>query len=286
MAALAPDCPPAGSRWSLSGKRAVVTGSTKGIGRATAEELLALGAQVVVTARSARDVEAAVAELAGRFGAERVWGCAGDVAAGDGRAALVAFVEGLWGGALDVLVNNVGCNLRQRIEQDGVEANFRTMMAANVDSCFFLCRAFYPMLQRGTESSVVNVSSVAGVNSTGTGATYGMTKAAMIQMTKSLCCEWGRDTIRVNCVAPWMTMTPMLMEATQRHPEFVAPVLRQTPLAHGLGRLPNADESAATIAFLCMPASSYISGQTINVDGGMTVNAFLGPCADPEFNWS
>lgn len=153
-------------------------------------------------------------------------------------------------------------------------------MTTNVDSAFFLCKAFYPALVLGTKAAVVNVSSAAGLTSTGTGAIYGMTKAAMVQLTRSLSCEWGRHAIRVNCVAPWMTWTPMLEAAVREDPTALDKVRRMTPLASGLGRLPSAEESASVVAFLCMEASSFVSGQTIAVDGAFTANGFLGPCVE------
>ena len=107
-----------------------------------------------------------------------------------------------------------------------------------------------------------------------------MTKAAMVQLTRSLACEWGKLAIRVNCVAPWMTWTPMLEAAVKGDPAALGKVHAATPLARGLGRLPSPEEAAAAIAFLCMPAASYVSGQTLAVDGAFTANGFAGPCVE------
>jgi Tropinone reductase 1 len=282
----------------------VVTGSTKGIGKAAAVEMLSLGAHVLVTSRTNDDVAAVVKELSEQFPDAACYGCACDVSTKDGRDLLTEKATELWAGELDCLVNNVGTNVRTTIE-DSTEEGYAQMMRTNVDSCFFLCKDFLPMLRKGNSPAVVNVSSAAGCNSSGTGAVYAMTKvrwrsalfdwltdrlagwltdyarafvfvaqAAMNQLTKNLACEWG-GRIRVNAVAPWMTDTPLLRAAVAKDPSQLAKVEAWTPI----GRLSQAEEPAAAIAFLCMRASSYITGQTINVDGGISIQGFQGPCA-------
>lgn len=264
----------AGSRWRMDGKRVLVTGSTKGIGRAAACELLELGASVMVSSRSEADVQALVKEWRAKFGAERVHGCAADVSNAAGRQLLVAATATLWRGSLDGLVNNVGMNVRAPIGEATAE-QWDNIITTNMSSCFFLCQAFRPFLDRGQGPAVVNVSSAAGVGSTGTGAIYGMTKAAMNQLSRSLCCEWGGSSgIRVNTVCPWMTLTPMLEAAVANSPSQLDSVKAATPM----GKLTGPEEPASAICFLLMPASGYISGQTLSVDGGLSASAFSGPC--------
>ncbi|CAJ1352979.1 unnamed protein product [Effrenium voratum] len=249
------------SRWSLDGFKVVVTGSTKGLGRACAAEMLALGAEVVITARKPAEVEATCAELAG---SGKVYGLAADVSGKEGREALAAYVQNLWGGVLDGLVNNVGTNVRKPIHE-ATEEEYTTMMRTNVDSCWFLCKMFKPMLERSSRPSVVNISSAAGVRSTGTGSVYAMTKAAMAHLALSLACEWGPLGIRVNCV--------------RNNPQQLEDVKRVTPLA----RLGEPEDTAGAVAFLCMPAAAYITGQVISVDGGLQAQGFRGPCvAEPR----
>ena len=208
-----------GARWRMDGKRVLVTGSTKGIGRAVASELLELGASVMISSRSMADVAAVVEEWRAKYGAERVHGCAADVSTAAGRQLLVAATATLWCGGLDGLVNNVGTNIRAPIGEATPE-QWDSMISTNIGSCFFLCQAFRPFLDHGSGAAVVNVSSAAGIGSTGTGAIYGMSKAAMNQLGRNLCCEWGGSSgIRVNTVCPWMTLTPML--GAQRDDAYV-----------------------------------------------------------------
>lgn len=209
-----------------------VTGSSKGIGKATALEFLHLGASVVVMSRSKSDVGALCALWEKDFPG-KVFGCAADVSKAEGRADLVSFVTKLWGGELDILINNVGTNVRKSI-QDQTEEEYRNMMTTNVDSCYFLCKALHPFLLKGAKkadyAAVVNISSTAGVTSTGTGAVYAMSKAAMVQLTKNLACEWGSSGIRVNACAPWMTFTPLLAEAIKEDPKQLDKPKEWTPL--------------------------------------------------------
>lgn len=264
--------------WRLDGQRVVVTGSTKGIGLAIAREALNLGAAVLLVSRSDADLSAVRASLSAELGVPdtAIASHACDVGTEEGRAGLVRAASHLWNGACDVLVNNVGTNVRRPISEVSA-TEYELMFQTNCASCFFLCQAFQPLLERGRAACVVNVSSVAGVTSTGTGAPYAMTKAAIAQLTKSLACEWAALGIRVNCVAPWMTMTPLLREAVAEAPAQLDDVAVRTPL----GRLAQPEEVAAAAAFMMLGASSYITGQCLNVDGGLSVNGFAGPCAPP-----
>jgi len=126
-----------------------------------------------------------------------------------------------------------------------------------------------PLVKRRGNSSVVNISSVAGVNAIGTGAIYAMTKAAINQLTKNLACEWANDGIRVNCVAPWYIDTP-LVERVLSDNKYLHAVEDRTPLK----RVGKPEEVAGPVAFLCLDAASYITGQTILIDGGYSAYGF------------
>jgi len=246
------------SAWQLRGRNALVTGGTRGIGRAIVAELVELGATVTLVARSASDVDAAVKELGGS-----VTGVAGDVTSAADRARIVAHVRER--GPLHVLVHNAGSNVRQRLV-DYDDATIERLIALNLTSPVLLSRDLHPQLRAAAGASVIHVGSVAGQIALPTGVAYGVAKAGLAQAARTLALEWARDGIRVNTVAPWYTRTPMVEPVLSR-PEVLAAVLARTPL----GRIAEPHEVATAVAFLAMPAASYITGQCIAVDGGMSV---------------
>lgn len=230
-----------GKRWTLEGKTALVTGATKGIGLAISDELASFGARVIRVARSNADVDA-------------------DVTRAEDRRRIFAGLD-----RLDILVNNAGTNIRKKaVEYE--EGEYERIRETNMDSVFDLCRQAYPLLRASGDASVVNVVSVAAFRQLGTGVPYAMTKAAVAALTRGLAAEWARDRIRVNAVAPWYIRTP-LAEPVLNDPVRLEKILATTPL----GRIGEPEEVASVVAFLCLPAASYVTGEVVTIDGGFAV---------------
>lgn len=252
------------SVWTLKNKKAVVTGGTKGIGEAIVGELLALGADVLVVARTQAVLEEKVARWTEAGYSVSGFQC--DVSDPESLSGLVDRIRVM--GALDVLINNAGMNIRKKAgEYSGEEIS--RIFSVNLDSAFSLTRQVYPILKQSPAPAVVNIASVGGLTALRSGVPYAMTKAALIQMTKNLAVEWAADGIRVNAVAPWYTRTPMA-EAVLSNPDWLKDVLARTPMK----RVAEPAEVARAAVFLCLPAASYITGQCLAVDGGFTAYGF------------
>lgn len=241
-------------RWTLRGKTALVTGCTSGIGLAVADEFLQLGATVIGVARDEQRLQQWSKER------KQTRAIRGDVTNADDRSAIFSAID-----HLDILVNNAGTNIRKSTAEY-TDAEYVHLRETNMDAVFAMCRAAYPPLRAAGGASIVNVVSVAAFRNLGTGTPYAMSKAAVVQMTRSTAAEWAKDGIRVNAVAPWYIRTP-LAEPVLRDPARLSAILARTPM----GRVGEIEEVAALTAFLCMPAASYITGQCIAVDGGFSV---------------
>jgi tropinone reductase I len=249
------------SRWRLDARTALVTGASKGIGLACARELLGFGADALLVARDGALLEVARDELAEEFPGRRVLALAADVADAEQRLDIFDWIVDL-GCELHLLINNVGNNIRKPTLDYSVD-EYRGLIDTNLISAFEMSRLAHPHLARHGQSAIVNVTSVSGLTHVRTGSPYGMTKAAVAQLTRNLAVEWAEDGIRVNSVAPWYIRTGR-SEGALADPAYYEEVIARTPM----GRIGEPDEVAAAVAFLCLPAASYITGECIAVDGG------------------
>ncbi len=242
---------------ALDGKVAVVTGATRGIGRAIADGLAAEGARIVVA--DLRGAEEAAARYPDGVG------ITADVA---DEAAVTGLVEGTLDrcGSLDILVNNAGlyASLAMRPFTEIPLDEWRRVMDVNVASMFLMCRAAVPAMRAAGGGAVINISSGTPFRGVPFLLHYVTSKGAIVAFTRALARELGADGIRVNCVAPGFTMSDGVLE----HPEVVAKLRDASVGARTIQRDQVPEDVVGAVAWLAGPSASFVTGQTIVIDGG------------------
>lgn len=249
--------------FDLTGKVAIVTGSSRGIGRSIALTLAQLGAKVVVSSRKAEACEPVAEEIRRAGGTAAVIAC--NISRKPEVEALVAGAVAAFG-PIDILVCNAAINpVYGPIGQLSDEA-FDKIMGANVKSNLWLSNLVIPGMAERGGGAIVIVSSIAGIRGTPVIGGYGISKAADFALARNLAVEWGHKNIRVNCVAPGLVQTDFA-KALWEDPETLARRNATTPLR----RIGQPDEIGGVVAFLAGPAASFITGQVIVADGGVTI---------------
>ncbi|KAK7256786.1 hypothetical protein RIF29_30267 [Crotalaria pallida] len=252
-------------RWSLHGMTALVTGGSRGIGFAIVEELAEFGAAVHICARNQEEINKCLEKWKSK--GFKVTGSVCDVLSHEQREKLMEIVASIFHGKLNILVNNAGALTSKRIIDHSAE-DISTIMGTNFEASYHLSQLAYPLLKASGYGNVIFNSSITSLKALPAISVYAASKGAINQFTKNLALEWAKDNIRANAVAPGPVLTSILETymKSEQGDNPVDAILSRAPIK----RMGDPKEISALVAFLCLPAASYITGQVIAVDGGYT----------------
>lgn len=257
------------SLFDLTGKVAVITGSSKGIGRAIAERMAEHGAKVVISSRKPEPCEEVAAGIRAKGGNAIVVPC--HVAHKEQLQNLVDKTISQWGG-IDILVGNAGINPYFGPMAGISDEVWDRIMGTNIRSNMWLANMVLPQMAARGGGSVIIVSSLGGLRGTAQLGAYAVSKAADMQLTRNIAVEWGPKNIRANCLAPGIIRTDFA-RALWENPVIYKKRTRDTPLQ----RIGEVDEVAGAAVFLAGPGGNFISGQTLVIDGGITAGSVTQP---------
>ena len=253
------------SLFDLSGKVAVITGSSRGIGRAIAERMAEQGARVVISSRKAEPCEQVAAAINAAHGEGRAIAVPANIASKDDLKRLVDAAMAAFG-KIDILVCNAASNPYYGPMSGISDEQFRKILDNNVIASHWLIQMVAPQMAEQKDGAIIIVSSIGGLRGTSVLGAYGISKAADFQLARNLAVEYGPSNIRVNCIAPGLIKTDFA-RALWDNPETLQRSTATTPLR----RIGEPDEIAGTAVYLASRAGSFITGQAIVVDGGATI---------------
>lgn len=251
------------SLFDLSGKVALITGSTKGIGLAIAEQMAAAGAKVIISSRKEDVCEQVAQSIKDKGGEALAIAC--NINYKEQLQNLVDRTIEAYG-KIDILVCNAALNPFYGSSQDIPDDAFQKIMDTNIGQVHRLCQMVIPQMAERKDGSVIIVSSIGGLKGTDVLGAYAISKAADMQIARNLAVEWGPQNVRVNCIAPGLVRTDFA-KALWENPETYAKTVEKYPLR----RIGEPEELGGTAVYLASKAGSFITGQTIVVDGGGTI---------------
>lgn len=251
------------SEFSLEGKVALITGASRGIGRAIAQRLAGAGAKVVVSSRKLANVQAVADEIVAAGGEALAVQC--HVGRPDDVTAMVARTVDAYG-RLDVVINNAATNPHFGPALTADEGQWDKILDTNLKGIFRVCRAVVPQMEKQGGGKIINLASVAGLRPSPGMGVYGVSKAGVIMLTQVLALELGHANIQVNAVAPGVIKT-RFSQLLWQTPQIAEPMLGKLPL----GRFGEPEDVAGLALYLASPASDYITGGVFVVDGGMNM---------------
>jgi NAD(P)-dependent dehydrogenase (short-subunit alcohol dehydrogenase family) len=253
------------SQFDLSGKVAIITGSSRGIGKASALELAEHGAKVVISSRKQEACDAVAAEINAHYGAGRAIAVAANISDQAGLQHLVDATRAAFG-QIDVLVCNAASNPYYGPQAGIADEQFRKILDNNIVSNHWLIAMVAPEMRARKAGSIIIISSIGGLRGSTLIGAYCISKAADMQLARNLAHEFGPDNVRVNCIAPGLIKTDFA-RALWEDPERIEAANKTVPLR----RIGEPEEIAGAVVFLAAQASSFMTGQTIVLDGGVTI---------------
>ncbi|NEX92520.1 SDR family oxidoreductase [Caulobacter sp. 17J65-9] len=255
------------SLFDLTGKVAVITGSSRGIGKAIAERMAEHGAKVVISSRKAAACEEVVREIDARYGEGTALACPANISSKEDLQRLVETTNATFG-KIDILVCNAATNPHYGSILDIEDDAFRKIFENNVLANNWLVQLVAPQMRERKDGAIMIVSSIGGLRGDAMIGAYNVSKAADFQLARNLAVELGPDNIRVNCIAPGLVRTDFA-RALWENPDTLKKITRGAPL----GRIGEPDEIAGAAVFLASKAGAFMTGQKIVVDGGVTIGA-------------